>query len=153
MHKNTNFSLWTKSFIFSKDFYFSPSKLSKKGTKALLSTLSSSFFQWTNQTTLKRSLKKKHESPNSPWTKRTKAPTTTLPIHNARVYGQLTSHEHNKGSIYWLKTTLSFAIGLKSKLFPMLPPKKKTNLRRNPSIPHNTSWEGVYPYFLKNRGT
>ena len=91
------------------------------------------------------------ESPNTLWTKRTRAPTTTLLSHNAKECGQLISHKHNKGNIYWLKTALSFAIGLKSKLSPMLPPKqKKKNLRKDPNIPHNTSREMAYPYFLKD---
>ena len=33
----------------------------------------------------------------------------------------------------------------------MLPSWQKNYLRRNPSIPHNISWEGAYPYFLKDR--
>ena len=56
---------------------------------------------------------------------RTKAAATLLLCYNAGGCGQLTLHECDIESIYWLKTNLSFVVGLKSKLSPTMPSKQK----------------------------
>ena len=56
---------------------------------------------------------------------RTKAAATLLLCYNAGGCRQLTLHECDIESIYWLKTNLSIVTDQESKLFPKLPPKQR----------------------------